>query len=69
MLDDLRNSTLSNANDRSEESYGNEIADIKARRQFLGLSAAERMMLSIFLFMTITVLMVALLIASGRIVL
>ncbi|MFN8447262.1 MAG: hypothetical protein U0521_01340 [Anaerolineae bacterium] len=38
-------------------------------RHFLGMTAVERMFLSIFLFMNVCVLGIALLLATGRLVL
>jgi hypothetical protein len=43
--------------------------DIEEEKHFLGMTAVERMFLSIFLFMNVAVIGVALLIATGRLVL
>lgn len=70
-LDDLRRFTEDDPEDESididfentpvltESSSGD--------RLFLGMTAVERMFISIFLFMNITVLGIALLLATGRI--
>jgi hypothetical protein len=73
MLDDLRESTQKNSFDDFD--YDSEDAalaaaqerEVRDRKQFLGLRPVERMMLSIFLFMNVTVLMLAALLATGRI--
>ncbi|MEP7294349.1 MAG: hypothetical protein ABI835_21345 [Chloroflexota bacterium] len=68
-LDELRSSTSrSNPEDfEAEEVFGFE--DVGEERHFLGMTAVERMFLSIFLFMNVCVLGVALLLATGRLVL
>ncbi|MDZ4769806.1 MAG: hypothetical protein SGJ24_11815 [Chloroflexota bacterium] len=43
--------------------------DINEVKLFLGMTAVERMFLSIFLFMNVAVIGVALLLATGRLVL
>lgn len=43
--------------------------DIEEEKHFLGMTAVERMFLSIFLFMNVAVIGVALLLATGRLVL
>ncbi|MBL8132665.1 MAG: hypothetical protein JNL42_12470 [Anaerolineae bacterium] len=43
--------------------------DIPEEKRFLGMTAVERMFLSIFLFMNVLVIGVALLLATGRLVL
>lgn len=67
MVDDLRRSASDDLDDVFEE--GNSKSK-KARKSggFLGMSAFERMILSILLFMLITVMGVLLLVVSGRIV-
>jgi hypothetical protein len=70
MLDDLRKSTLEDDYDFEDEDRA--LDAIKERRNdrgFLGLRPVERMFLSMFLFLTVSVLMLALLLASGRLVL
>ncbi|MBK8026487.1 MAG: hypothetical protein IPK19_35145 [Chloroflexi bacterium] len=43
--------------------------DIPEQKRFLGMTAVERMFLSIFMFMNVLVIGVALLLATGRLVL
>jgi hypothetical protein len=43
--------------------------DIQEEKLFLGMTAVERMFLSIFLFMNVAVIGLALLLATGRLVL
>ncbi len=67
-LDELRSSTTQQASDIDpEETFG--FDDVHEERHFLGMTAVERMFLAIFLFMNICVLGLALLLASGRLVL
>ncbi len=71
MLDDLRNSTM-NDDDffLDDEEPEVEVSDRADRdRYFLGMRPVERMMLMIFLFMNVCVIMLALLLATGRLVL
>ena len=68
MVDDLRRSASDDLDDVFDE--GN--SKSKKRRSsggLLGMSAFERMILSILLFMLVTVMGVLLLVVSGRIVL
>jgi hypothetical protein len=66
-LDELRSSTSrQNADDLDAEDASFE--DVSEERHFLGMTAVERMFLSIFLFMNVAVLGVALLLATGRLV-
>lgn len=67
-LDELRSSTSrQNAEDFDpEENFS--FDDVKEERHFLGMTAVERMFLSIFLFMNVCVLGVALLLATNRLV-
>lgn len=73
MLDDLRKSTLENDDfdDADEQLDDVFVPEEKAAapRRFLGMTAVERMFLSIFFFMNVLVLGLALLIATQRIVL
>lgn len=69
MLDELRQF------DDEEEEHGNEemfapreSAEAKADKLFLGMTALERMFLSMFLFLTVFVLGLAFLVVTGRIV-
>jgi hypothetical protein len=72
MLDDLRRSTMQD-DDFSfddDEEVELEVSDRADRdRYFLGMRPVERMMLMIFLFMNVCVIMLALLLATGRLVL
>lgn len=71
MLDDLRRSALQD--DDFDFNDEDELFDEPERndreRYFLGLRPVERMMLMIFLFMNVCVIMLALLLATGRLVL
>jgi hypothetical protein len=66
MVDDLRRS----ASDDLDEAFEESDARSKKRRKggLLGMSAFERMILSILLFMLVTVMGVLVLIATNRIV-
>ncbi len=68
-LDELRSSTSrSNSDDfDAEETFAYD--EVQEERHFLGMTAVERMFLSIFLFMNVCVLGLALLLATGRLVL
>lgn len=70
-LDDLRNSAMDDDElDLEDEDRAlDAIQERRSDRGFLGMRPVERMFLSIFLFMTVTVLMIALLMATGRLVL
>jgi hypothetical protein len=65
-LDELRSSTSPHDDDLEAEAFTFE--DVAEERHFLGMTAVERMFLSIFLFMNVVVLGVALLLATGRLV-
>jgi hypothetical protein len=70
MLDDLRRSAFEGESDDFEgddDAFSFDDAP-RQERQFLGMSAVERMFLSIFFFMNILVIGVALLLATGRLV-
>lgn len=72
-LDDLRQSTQSNTETIDFEAeelllMAEQQREARDERLFLGLRPVERMMLSIFLFMNVSVLMLAFLLATGRIV-
>ena len=68
-LDELRSS----ASKQNSEDFDPEdvfaYEDVKEERHFLGMTAVERMFLSIFLFMLVCALGVALLLATKRLVL
>ena len=67
-LDELRSSTTFQSPEDIEEDVFAFDA-VPEERHFLGMSAVERMFLSIFLFMNVCVLGLALLLATGRLVL
>ena len=67
-LDELRSSTQAGTEiDADEDAFM--FDDVREERHFLGMTAVERMFLSIFLFMNVCVLGLALLLATGRLVL
>lgn len=72
MLDDLRRSTTAEDFDFEEEDDSvyvvEEDHEEKVQKLFLGMTAVERMFLSIFLFLNVCVLGLAFLLATGRIV-
>jgi hypothetical protein len=71
MLDDLRKSAAENDFDFEEDDDAfavEEDAEHKVDKLFLGMTAVERMFLTIFLFMNVCVLGIALLLATGRLV-
>ncbi|MBI5670394.1 MAG: hypothetical protein HZC41_20565 [Chloroflexi bacterium] len=72
MLDDLRRSTTQDDFDFEEEDDSvfvvEEDPEERVNKLFLGMTAVERMFLSIFLFLNVCVLGLALLLATGRIV-
>jgi hypothetical protein len=68
-LDELRNST---SRPNPEDFDADDVFafdEVREERHFLGMTAVERMFLSIFLFMNVCVLGLALLLATGRLVL
>jgi len=75
MLDDLRRSTSDDDSlfedlvegSEEEASYDEPDARRGGDGRFLGMTAVERMFLSIFLFMNVLVLGLAMLLATGRI--
>ncbi|GIL14418.1 MAG: hypothetical protein DWB42_17990 [Chloroflexi bacterium] len=71
MLDDLRKSAAENDFDFEEDDDAfavEEDTEHKVDKLFLGMTAVERMFLTIFLFMNVCVLGIALLLATGRLV-
>ncbi len=68
-LDELRNSTSRQNPDPVEEEEIFTFDEGQEERHILGMTAVERMFLSIFLFMNVVVLGLALLLATGRLVL
>jgi len=72
MLDELRKGTEEDSLDFDFDNEENVIAsedevEQKVERLFLGMTAVERMFISIFLFMNVTVLGLAFLLATHRI--
>jgi hypothetical protein len=67
-LDELRSSTSPQSNDDLDAEDSFTFEDVAEERHFLGMTAVERMFLSIFLFMNVVVLGVALLLATNRLV-
>jgi len=70
MLDDLRRSTTDDSFDFEEDDDAlllQEDVEEKVQRLFLGMTAVERMFLSIFFFMNVCVLGLAILLATKRI--
>jgi len=70
MLDDLRRSTTDDTFDFEEDDSAlllEEDSEERVQRLFLGMTAVERMFLSIFFFMNVCVLGLALLLATKRI--
>jgi hypothetical protein len=71
MLDDLRRASLEDDDFEGGEDQDlfveEEAAAKRTERPFLGMTAVERMFLSIFLFMTTVVLGLAFLVATNRI--
>jgi hypothetical protein len=73
MLDELRKSTEDDSLDFDFENEENILpsedeVEQKVQRLFLGMTAVERMFISIFLFMNVAVLGLAFLLATHRIV-
>lgn len=72
MLDDLRRSTTDHEFEFEDEDDSafviEEDHEERVNKLFLGMTAVERMFLSIFLFLNVCVLGLALLLATGRIV-
>ncbi len=72
MLDDLRRDALENDFEDFEEEEDTYVAEVDTSGdggRFLGMTAVERMFLSIFFFMNVVVLGLALLLATQRIML
>jgi hypothetical protein len=70
MLDDLRRSTNDETFDFDDDDNVlvlDEDTEEKVQRLFLGMTAVERMFLSIFFFMNVCVLGLAILLATKRI--
>jgi hypothetical protein len=67
MLDDLRDSARGGFDDDAED-LGLIDDGVREERLFLGMTAVERMFLSIFLFMNVAVLGIAMLLATNRLV-
>lgn len=72
MLDDLRRDALENDFEEYEEEEDSRLVEREVTvsdRRFMGMTAVERMFLSIFFFMNVLVLGLALLLATQRIIL
>jgi hypothetical protein len=70
MLDDLRQATEAGFDDHDRDDAAFVLPETaKPEKKFLGMTAVERMFLAIFLFMNVLVIGLALLLATGRIVL
>ena len=72
MLDDLRKDALENDFEEFEEEDDTllrEVDSAASSGRFLGMTAVERMFLSVFFFMNVVVFGLAILIATQRIVL
>lgn len=69
MLDDLRRSATDDFDDFENEDDGFQDSPVEysGGGLFLGMTAVERMFISIFLFLNVTVLGIALLLVTGRI--
>lgn len=66
-FDDLRRSTQEDFDDYDfDEEESANVAPV-AQQRFLGMTALERMFISMFFFMNVAVLGIALLLATGRI--
>lgn len=70
MLDELRDFDDAEEEDQSAEELfvTRESAEARTDKLFLGMTALERMFLSMFLFLTVFVLGLAFLVVTGRIV-
>lgn len=71
MLDELRQGAEEDSfelDDDSSFDFGGEDTEQKVEKLFLGMTAVERMFLSIFLFMNVVILGMAFLLATRRIV-
>ncbi len=71
MLDDLRKSTNNqpgNENENEEPNFrpGSDDDEEGGEQRFMGMTAVERMFISIFLFLAVSVIGAALLLATGR---
>jgi hypothetical protein len=65
-LDELRRGSASDIDDYEiDDSIFDQVA-VREERTFLGMTAVERMFLSIFLFMNVVVLGIAALLVTGR---
>ena len=67
-LDELRSSTSRPTAEDFDPEETFTFDDVAEEKRFLGMSAVERMFLSIFLFMNVCVLGLALLLATNRLV-
>lgn len=69
MLDDLRSSTQGNFDEPEMPENVFVPSEGSTDKKFLGMTAVERMFLSLFFFMNVLIIGLALLLATGRIVL
>ncbi|HEX2620443.1 MAG TPA: hypothetical protein VHL11_09855 [Phototrophicaceae bacterium] len=71
MLDDLRRSASDDFEDEfsggDDSGFGDDPAEVASGGLFLGMTAVERMFISIFLFLNVCVIGFGLLLATGRI--
>lgn len=65
-LDELRRGSASDFDDYESDYIIFEEVAVREERTFLGMTAVERMFLSIFLFMNVVVLGIAALLVTGR---
>lgn len=71
-LDELRSAASGRSDDDDEPDTADDLPVFdqrRARKRFLGMTAVERMFLAIFLFLNVLIIGVALLLATGRLVL
>jgi hypothetical protein len=70
MLDDLRRSASDDFDDfeqDKDDSFDDDLAASNRRQLFLGMTPVERMFISIFLFLNVSILGFALLLATNKI--
>jgi hypothetical protein len=67
-LDELRRGSAGDFDDYEIDDSIFDQSPVREERLFLGMTAVERMFLSIFLFMNVVVLGIAILLVTGRLV-
>lgn len=69
MLDDLRRSASDEVQDfeRDKDDFDDDSVAGSRQRKFLGMTAVERMFISIFLFLNVLILGIALLLVTNKI--